>query len=160
MNERIILYYQPKCRNCMDGVVPIPLSVNPNDEWKDCPDCDGKGYTNETMELWEKSDEYIVGENISWFESNKKDFLETSISEDSVVIPNSILLHITRGKKLAPNPQYIEFITIEECPECRGDWKDDIIATGERMICPSCNKGKIEVVTGKYIFKDGLKESK
>ena len=58
------------------------------------------------------------------------------------------------------NPLYLEVIEEKECPICNGvPFSQQIDEKLVKIPCPNCTDGKVEVVTGKYIFKAGLTES-
>ena len=54
------------------------------------------------------------------------------------------------------NPLYLEFITQEECPHCKGSGaiadKAKPKYSSEGKICPKCTDGRVEKITGKYTF--------
>ena len=104
-----------------------------------CHECLGTGKTVMVFEYDGKFEQYYNTENKDlhfWY-----DGIEGFIFNEPL-------------KKL--NPLYLEVVEEQECPECEGsgEFEDDEVEDDfYKMIdCPNCTDGKIEVVTGFYIF--------
>ena len=121
-----------KCKNCENGKTVMVLQWNKhNYEYR--PDNEG------SIKL------YILR-----FEPDGSLFICT-FDKDGKYIDN-----VTESLSL--NILYYEKVEEQECPECEHEGMVDV-RPGKQQPCDNCTDGKVEVVTGKYIFKAGLTES-
>ena len=150
---KLKLLCKPVCETCKGKGEHIRywLEKKPKVPMVKCSDCNGEGYTDKVMvfewgfEMWWEDNiglELVLDEKGIWL-------LESATDKD-----------ITESS----NPQYIEFISVDDCPTCEGDgWMHNLSGEDEAYEnrfkgdkCENCTDGKIERSDGFHVF--GSKE--